>query len=36
VNNLLKGKDLDAALDPDRYLGQSVEIVDGVVARLGA
>ena len=36
VTKVLKGKDLDAALDPDRYLGQSVEIVDGVVARLRA
>ncbi|HLB68862.1 MAG TPA: adenylosuccinate lyase [Thermoplasmata archaeon] len=34
INKILKGKDLDAALDPDRYLGKSVEIVDAVVARL--
>src|SRR3970282_1059838 len=33
VTKVLKGKDLDAALDPDRYLGHSVEIVAGVVSR---
>jgi adenylosuccinate lyase len=36
VAKLLNAKDLDAALDPDRYLGKSTEIVDHIVTRLGA
>ncbi|MEK6851241.1 MAG: adenylosuccinate lyase, partial [Candidatus Thermoplasmatota archaeon] len=35
VVKLLTKKEIDAALDPDNYLGASVEIVDRVVKKCG-
>ena len=33
VKRLLSGKELDAAMDPDRYVGRSADIVDAIVSR---
>jgi len=33
VKKLLSVKELEAAMDPDRYVGRSAEIVDSIVSR---
>jgi len=33
MKKLLSAKELDAAMDPERYLGRSAEIVDAIVSR---
>jgi adenylosuccinate lyase len=35
ISKTLSRKEIDAALDPDNYLGSAVEIVDGVVKKYG-
>jgi len=35
VSKLLTKKEIDAALDPDNYLGASAEIVDRIVKKCG-
>jgi adenylosuccinate lyase len=34
VKKLLSPKELEAAMDPDRYIGRSAEIVDAIVSRV--